>query len=96
VCCSALQCVLQCLLECHPTSIGSVAVSFNVLQCVAVCCSVLQCVAVRCSVLQSAIPPDPIHHVCSLTGKYIPENYFTYRPVQIFKILFPEIKFSRI
>ena len=33
-------------------------------------------------------PPDPIHHVCSLAGKYIPENYFTYRPLQIFKILF--------
>jgi len=40
--------------------------------------------------------PDPIYHVFSLTGKYIPENYFTYRPVQIFKILFPEILFSRI
>jgi hypothetical protein len=34
-------------------------------------------------------PPDPINHLCSLTGKYISENYFTYRSVQIFKILFP-------
>jgi len=39
-------------------------------------------------------PPDPINHVCSLTGKYIQENHFTYRPVQIFKILFPEILLS--
>jgi len=41
-------------------------------------------------------PPDPINHSCSLTGKQIPENYVTYRSVQIFKILFPEIIFSRI
>jgi len=34
-------------------------------------------------------PPDPINHLCSLTGKYISENYCTYRSVQIFKILFP-------
>ena len=41
VCCSVLQCVLQC-----------VAVCCSVLQCVAVCCSVLQCVAVCGSALQ--------------------------------------------
>jgi len=34
------------------------------------------------------ILPDPINHVCSLTGRYISEKYFTYRSVQIFKILF--------
>jgi len=34
------------------------------------------------------IPPDPINHICSLTGKWILKNYFTYRSVQIFKILF--------
>ena len=33
-------------------------------------------------------PPDPISDVCSLTGKYILQKYFTYRPVQIFKIIF--------
>ena len=33
-------------------------------------------------------PPNPISHVCSLTGKYISRKHFTYRPVQIFKIMF--------
>ena len=33
-------------------------------------------------------PPDPINHLCSLTGKQISEKYFTYRSVQMFKILF--------
>ena len=41
-------------------------------------------------------PADPINHSCSLTGKWILENCFTYLSVQIFKILFPEILFSRI
>ena len=41
-------------------------------------------------------PPDPISHVCSLTGKYISRNYFTHRPVQIFKILLRRFWFSRI
>jgi len=39
-------------------------------------------------------PPDPINDVCSLTGKFIQENYFTYRPVKIFKIIVPEILLS--
>ena len=42
------------------------------------------------------IPPDPINYVCSLTGKSISEKYFTYRSVQIIKILFPENLFSSI
>ena len=33
-------------------------------------------------------PPDPINHVCSLAGKYISGKHFTYRSVQMFKILF--------
>jgi len=33
-------------------------------------------------------PPDPINHLCSLTGKSISENHFTYRSVQILKIRF--------
>ena len=33
-------------------------------------------------------PPDPISHVCSLTGKQICRKCFTYRSVQIFKIMF--------
>ena len=41
-------------------------------------------------------PPDPINHVCSLTGKYIPQKCFTYRSVQIFKIMFRRFLFSRI
>jgi len=41
-------------------------------------------------------PPDPINHVCSLTGKYIPKRCFTYRSVQIFKIMFRRFLFSRI
>jgi len=41
-------------------------------------------------------PPDPISHVCSLPGKYISRKYFTYRPVQIFKIMFRRFVFSRI
>jgi len=42
MCCSVLQCVVVCKLQC-------VAVCCSVLQCVAVCCSVLQWVAVICS-----------------------------------------------
>ena len=30
-------------------------------------------------------PPDPINHLCSLTGKQISENHFTYRSVQYVK-----------
>ena len=41
-------------------------------------------------------PPDPISHVCSLTGKNISRKYFTYRPVQISKIMFRRFIFSRI
>jgi len=41
-------------------------------------------------------PPDPINHVCSLTGKWISEKCFTYRSVQIFKIIFWRFLFSRI
>jgi len=33
-------------------------------------------------------PPDPINHVYSLPGEYISEEYFTYRSIQIFKIMF--------
>ena len=33
-------------------------------------------------------PPDPISHVCSLTGTYISRRHFTYRPAQILKIMF--------
>ena len=40
--------------------------------------------------------PDPINHVCSLTGKQISKNYFTYRSVQILKIMFWRFLFSRI
>jgi len=43
-----------------------------------------------------SIPPDPINHVCSLTGKKISGEYFTYLPVQIFKIMFQRFLFSRI
>ena len=35
----------------------------------------------------SVCSPDPNNHLCSLTGKYISEKYFTYRSVQIFEIL---------
>ena len=41
-------------------------------------------------------PPDPINHVCSLAGKWICEKYFTYRSVQILKIMFPRFLFYRI
>jgi len=41
-------------------------------------------------------PPDPINHVCSLTGKYISKIHFTYCPVQIYKIMFRRFLFSRI
>jgi len=41
-------------------------------------------------------PPDSISHVCSLTCKSISQKYFTYRPVQIFKIMFQRFLFSRI
>jgi len=40
--------------------------------------------------------PDPINHVCSLTGKQISKKYFTYRSVQILKIMFWRFLFSRI
>jgi len=33
-------------------------------------------------------PPDPINHVYSLPGEYISKKCFTYRSIQIFKILF--------
>ena len=34
-------------------------------------------------------PPDPINHVYSLPGKInITKKYFTYRSIQIFKIMF--------
>jgi len=42
------------------------------------------------------LPPDPINHVCSLTGKYISRKHFIYRPVQIFKIMFRRFFSSRI
>ena len=35
-----------------------------------------------------ACPPDPINHLCSLTGEQISQQHFTYRSVQILKILF--------
>jgi len=38
--------------------------------------------------LDPARPRDPINDVYSFTGKYISNSYFTYRSVQIFKILF--------
>jgi len=41
-------------------------------------------------------PPDPINHVCSLTGKWISKKRFTYRSVQIFKIMFRRFLFSTI
>jgi len=59
VCCNALQCVAECVLQCA-------AVCNRALRSVAVCCSALQCVAAQmlirlwsvdevcCSVLQSA------------------------------------------
>jgi len=34
---------------------------------------------------QIRIPPDPINHLCSLTGKQISENHFTYHSVQYLK-----------
>jgi len=37
---------------------------------------------------QAIAPPDPLNNSYSLTGTWIPEKYFTYRSVQIFKILF--------
>jgi len=40
--------------------------------------------------------PDPIRHVCSLTGKYISRKHYTYRSVHIFKIMFRRFLFSRI
>jgi len=46
--------------------------------------------------LMETMPPDPINHVCSLTGKYISKKYFTYGSVQIFKIIFRRFLFSRI
>ena len=67
VCCSVLQCVLQCVAVCcsvlqcvaaneYHFFFGLEAFIANrtvrVLQCVAVCCSVLPCVAMCCSVLQ--------------------------------------------
>jgi len=33
-------------------------------------------------------PPNPINHVYSLPDKYISKKYFTYRLIQIFKIMF--------
>jgi len=56
--------------------------------------TLLQCVAVCCSWLHD--PPDPINDVLSLTGKYISKMYFTYCPVQIYKIMFRKFLFSRI
>jgi len=41
-------------------------------------------------------PPNPINHVCSLTGKSILKKHFTYRSVQIFKIIFRRFLISRI
>jgi len=42
------------------------------------------------------VPPDPISPVCSLTGKYILLKHFTYRKVQIFKIILRRFLFSKI
>ena len=33
-------------------------------------------------------PLDPINYLCSITGNQISKKYFTYRLIQIFKILF--------
>jgi len=41
-------------------------------------------------------PPDRISDVCSLTGKYISRKHFTYRPVQIFKIMLRRFSIPRI
>jgi len=49
-----------------------------------------------CVCVHIYIPPDPINHVCSLTGKYISKINFTYCPVQIYKIMFRRFLFSRI
>jgi len=48
------------------------------------------------SMLLSPSPPDPISDVCSLTGKCISWEHFTYCPVQIFKIMFRRFLFSLI
>jgi len=41
--------------------------------------------AVQMYVYTYIYPPDPINHVCSLTGEQISENYLTYRSVQYLK-----------
>jgi len=50
----------------------------------------------RTTYIHNTCPPDPISNVCSLTGKYISRKHFTYRSVQIFKIMFRRFLFSRI
>ena len=53
-------------------------------------------IILRRSLTKICQPPDPISHVCSLTGKYISKKHFTYHPVQLFKIIFRKFLFSRI
>ena len=57
------------------------------------CC---MCISHNCMCICLCYPPDPISHVCSLTGKHICRKYFTDRSVQIFKIMFRRFLFSRI
>ena len=47
-----------------------------------VCRKSVICVSYMCHM---CVPPDPINHLCSLTGKWISENHFTYRSVQYLK-----------
>ena len=57
-------------------------------------CTHISCVIAYCE--WHIIPPDPINHVCFLTGKQISKMYFTNCPVQIYKIIFRRFLFSRI
>jgi len=60
VCCSTLQCVLQCVAVDDEHHSPHIPVLHRVLQCVAVCCSRLQCVF-------QCVAVDDEHHVsCSI------------------------------
>jgi len=48
------------------------------------------------SYMNTDYPPDPINHVCSLTGKKISNFFLTYCSIQIFKIMFRRFLLSRI
>jgi len=80
----------------HPLDVSDSILFVCVASVVFVCVASILSMCIASPLLVEHLPPDPISHVCSLTATSISRKHFTYRPVQIFKIMFRRFLFSRI